>query len=250
MKEGPISSTIVPMECCPIFSEESLPNHLLEYESKLKSIDETEIPGRDYFLHYKNSILSLCCLVEGEILSLALDYDHALRMLDRQNLSYARDPLKKIFKSKKDLESPIVEIGTGAAKDTMHFLALGFKVKSFERNLPIHLINLDAKMRGLDPRCLRLELLHGEYQREDVKSHWVYFDPMFIHEKNRSAKSSKSMQIFAKLLKDERAEVDFKKLFEQDFYKLILKRSNKQKAFAAVNYSVLGKSVCYDVFTK
>jgi hypothetical protein len=238
------------MRLCNIFVEGNFPEHLEPVKNYLHFIAESEIPALDYFLYYKDSRLSLHLKETDSSLILCLDFDQELKKLDIQGLSLKGDPLKRLLRTKQkdSSQTPLIEIGTGAGKDSMHFLALGLEVLSFERHPIIFALCLDAKKRGRDPRLQNLALLFGEFASTQINNSWVYFDPMFEHDKNRSAKSPKTMQVFQSLIKESDGHEIFVKLINLKPYRLIVKRSKKQKSFAKASFTLEGKSICYDVY--
>jgi 16S rRNA (guanine1516-N2)-methyltransferase len=225
----------------------SLPEHLLGASSELclKIVPALTGPG----LFYGPEGLAL---ESGDGLSSLPNWSQQLRQFSSQGEARLRGALSRSLGLSPGKERCVVDATFGTGKDALHLLSLDIELKAYERHPAIYLLAVDARERSLrdHPELSRLELNFGSVQSSRLKqADAVYYDPMFEGKVEKSALSRKEMQIFQKILGEDRDCEDVFLWAKTVTKRFVVKRADKAVfLFGTPTASYPGKSVRYDLY--
>ena len=167
----------------------------------------------------------------------------------------------KIFKSNfskcflsLDKNLQVFDSTAGLLNDSVHIANMGFKVTAVEKISWLHEVmkkELDIARLG-DSVLDNIDLHNGDSLKlaEKMMPDVIYFDPVFDLKKKATAKQP--MELLRSIAPDKNSQECIEQLLDCCSERLIYKRHKKQKsAFQKfITFSVLGKSVAFDVYQK
>lgn len=162
----------------------------------------TEKPQEGYYLEWSSGQWVVRHSGYGERFQLGLDFHQELSRLKRQGLNPKKDLLSRALGFKKGMESPLVWDGTmGFGKDSLHMLALGFRVTSFERQPLVYLLMAQALEAASELKS-QWQIRSGDVIQSLLDSPSqlmaLYLDPMFESVQKKSA-AKKNMEFLRQL---------------------------------------------------
>jgi|GEM_PF-1219865 len=153
----------------------------------------------------------------------------------------------------------VIDATTGTGKDTIFLLSWGYPVLGFERNPIIYFLLQWARENLIGHGIIKegqWELHFGMLQEQilkhtDADINILYFDPMFMASRTKSALPRKEMQIFHQLVGEDNDQLEnFTEYLKLSWSRFVVKRPARSSSWGKPNFSLEGKSIRYDIYVK
>jgi len=146
----------------------------------------------------------------------------------------------------------VFDLTAGLLGDSLKLVAMGCKVRAYERNPIVHFLLKYALKNASHPLIKNLELVYEDASNALSRireHHVVFYDPMF-EDFNDKAAPKKEMRIFRSVVGvDPDSKILVTKILEKKVKRLVIKRPRHSVELIekeATKY--LGKSIRYDVY--
>jgi hypothetical protein len=169
--------------------------------------------------------------------------------------------IDKVFKSNfskcflsLDKNLQVLDSTAGLLNDSVHIANMGFQVTAVEKISWLYEVmknELDLAKLG-DSILENIDLQNGDSLElaEKMRPNVIYFDPVFDLKKKATAKQP--MELLRSIALDKNPQDRIEQLLDCCSERLIYKRHKKQKSTFQkfITFSVVGKSVTFDVYQK
>ena len=184
-----------------------------------------------------------------------IDFVQYLQQWKRQQLGLKKELLSRSLGIKGEVSLRVGDFTCGSGKDASMLMFWKQKVLAFERNPQVFLLLKDALERLKNDEnfssyasFLKLHFGNGIHQKQEIDV--AYYDPMFFspHAKQK-AKGRKEMEVFKKLVGDDRDDRENLETLRSFYKRIVVKRGDKHPSLHEdINQCWKGKTVRYDMY--